>query len=74
MKHITVAAIVATAIVWPQAFAAKVTQAKEFFIDSAKAVLTKQEATKKLILFRDQEIYRCQLVELSESLTIRRKK
>ena len=74
MMHFTVAALVATAIMWPNAFANTAIKAKEFFMDSAKAVLTKTEAAKRMIVAKDTEIYRCQLVELSDKLTIVRKK
>lgn len=74
MKHILVAAIVATAIVYPKAFAAKIEQTKEFFINGTRDIMTKREAAKRLILYKNETMYRCQEVVLNDRLSIVRKK
>lgn len=74
MKTFIIAAVLAGFVVWPDAYAKTAKKAKEFFMTEANEILTKQEAARKLILFRGENVYRCQSVMLSDKLTIVRKK
>jgi hypothetical protein len=74
VKHFIVAGLVAGFIVWPDAYASKAKEAKEFFLTASKEVLTQKEAARRLIVFKGEEIWRCNQVTISDKLTIVRKK
>jgi len=65
--------IVASIIVWPH-HARSIAETLEFYLDAAGNKITKVEAAKALILENTESVYRCYQVEMSDKLTIRKKK
>lgn len=68
------AAMLSTAVVWPQAIKASVSKVAEIFVDQHKNEMSKREAFKKLITDDDATVYKCYQVELNDKGSIVKKK
>lgn len=70
----TMAAMFSAAVVWPNEIKAKAQSISEFFMDESGKRMSKLEATKELIVDGTASVYRCYEVEMSDKLTLRKRK
>jgi hypothetical protein len=74
----TCAALIATAIVWPNALKAAAEKARaavsEIYLDAKLQEISKRQAMRVMLNDDKQVVLRCSQVELSEKMTIRKRK
>lgn len=64
---------IATMLVWPDAWA-KGINALEYYVNASGKQMTKLEAGRSLMLNKGEAVWRCYQVQMSDKLTVVRKK
>lgn len=68
------AMFLAAVMMWPNELRAKAEQMAEIFLDSHKNEVTKMQVMKSLLNDRSAVFFRCYQVEISDKLTLRKRK